>query len=132
MLVAVCEGEKDLKVTRCRLSIIHDYAPYAAFQRIDRDMREFIDSTRLTDFVRENGVHHITEPELYELVKFFDSDEDGRLSFQDFIQMVLPCEDNNLRNNVVGRQTHRVGRYDYLPRDIEVLLTAIVEKEIIL
>jgi Ca2+-binding EF-hand superfamily protein len=63
-------------------------------------------------------------------VKFFDSDEDGRLSFQDFIQIVLPCEDNFLRNVTLDRPSFRVGRFNYLPRDIETYLTDILEKEL--
>lgn len=82
--------------------------------------------------MKENGVHHIAEAEIYELIKFFDSDEDGRLSFQDFIQILLPCQDNKLRNSVISRPSHRVTRFDFLPRDIEMILTAIFDKEILL
>lgn len=74
----------------------------------------------------------MSEHETYALLKFFDSDEDGLLSFQDFIQILLPCEDNKLRNQVVARPSHRVGRFEFLPRDIEMGLTAIIEKEICL
>lgn len=84
------------------------------------------------NFLRESGIHHVAEPELFELLKFFDSDEDGLLSFQDFIQMVLPCEDNKLRSMVTARPSHRVGRYDFLPRDIEIGVSVIIEKEIYL
>ena len=31
------------------------------------------------------------------LVRFFDSDEDGIMSYADFVQMVLPCDNNMLR-----------------------------------
>ena len=46
--------------------------------------------------------------------------------------MLLPCQDNKLRNQVVARPSRRVGRFDFLPRDIEMALTAIIEKEICL
>ena len=44
--------------------------------------------------------------------------------------MLLPCEDNYLRNISLDRPSHRVGRYDHLPRDIEIALTSVIEKEI--
>ena len=44
--------------------------------------------------------------------------------------MLLPCEDNTLRNMVIERPSHRVGRFDFLPRDIELGLTAVIEKEV--
>ena len=72
----------------------------------------------------------VSESECYRLVKFFDSDEDGRLSLSDFIQIVLPCEDNLLRRITQERPVLRVGRYDYLPRDIESALTDLIEREL--
>ena len=47
-----------------------------------------------------------------------------------FLQMLLPCTDNLLRNISLDRPSHRVGRYDNLPRDIELALLEIIEKEI--
>lgn len=44
--------------------------------------------------------------------------------------MVLPCEDNYLRNRTLDRPSRHVGRLDYLPRDIELALAQVVEKEI--
>ncbi len=73
---------------------------------------------------------HATEHDCYELVKFFDSDEDGKLSYGDFIQMVLPCEDQYLRKVTQDRAPFRVGRWDYLPRDIEMELVRLIECEL--
>ncbi len=44
--------------------------------------------------------------------------------------MVLPCEDNMLRKITLDRPIMRVGRYDYLPRDIEQCLTEVIEREL--
>ena len=52
------------------------------------------------------------------------------LSFQEFIQILLPCEDNILRNVVLDRPARRVGKYDVLPRDIELSMVNVLEKEI--
>ena len=48
-------------------------------------------------FLRDNGIHNKLEADCYYLVKFFDSDEDGRLNYIDFIQMILPCDNPALR-----------------------------------
>lgn len=61
---------------------------------------------------------------------FFDSNGNGRLSFDEFIQMILPCEDNFLRNRTLDRPSARVGRYDRLPGDIERALASVIEREI--
>lgn len=49
------------------------------------------------NFVRDNGIHHCTEADCYYLVKFFDSDEDGKLNYPDFMQFLLPCDNPVLR-----------------------------------
>ena len=80
--------------------------------------------------MRDNNVFNSSESECYRLVKFFDSDEDGRLSLSDFSQIILPCEDNLLRRITQERPAIRVGRYDNLPRDIELALTELLEREL--
>lgn len=71
--------------------------PYSLFQRIDRGEDSFVTSVEILNFLRDNGIHNITEADCYYLVKFFDSDEDGRLSYPDFMQMILPCDNPSLR-----------------------------------
>lgn len=44
--------------------------------------------------------------------------------------MILPCEDNLLRNITLDRPSHRVGRYDLLPSDIEGCITTVMELEL--
>ena len=99
---------------------------------MDRDANGSVSSIEICNFLRDNGVAHISESECYNLVCFFDSDGNKRLSFQEFIQMLLPCEDNVLRNITIDRPSVRVGRFDRLPVDIEHAITAVVEKEVTL
>jgi len=44
--------------------------------------------------------------------------------------MLLPCEDNFLRNITIDRPSHRVGRWDFLPKDIEMGMAIVIEAEI--
>lgn len=46
--------------------------------------------------------------------------------------MLLPCEDNCLRNVTLDRHARRCGRFDNLPYDIEHALLAIFEQELML
>lgn len=38
-----------------------------------------------------------TEADCYYIVKYFDSDEDSCINFQDFLQIIMPCDDSFLR-----------------------------------
>ena len=44
--------------------------------------------------------------------------------------MLLPCEDNFLRSVTLERHAKRVGRYDFLPLDIERAMLEIFEQEL--
>lgn len=82
-LVAVADGELALERLRQRLSEIRDFAPCMAFNRLDRCANEYLSSCDLLNFLRDNCVYSTTEGEIYRLLRFFDSDEDGRLSYQE-------------------------------------------------
>lgn len=82
-LVAIGDGERVLELARERLCEIRDFSLDAAFQRIDRDVNNHISSVEIQSFLRDNNVFGVSESECYRLVKFFDSDEDSRLSYQE-------------------------------------------------
>lgn len=82
-LAAVAEGESILERLRQRLCEIRDFAPYTAFQRLDKNAFEYLSAIDIQNFLRDNHVHTVTEHECQRLVRYFDSDEDGRLSFNE-------------------------------------------------
>ena len=43
--------------------------------------------------MRDNGVEEATEADTYYMVKYFDSDGDKLLEYEDLMQMVMPCDD---------------------------------------
>ena len=81
LLVAVGQGEMALESARQRLCNIRDFAPHSAFQRFDRDGNQAVTSLEILNYLRDQRSYNISESETYRLVRFFDSDEDGRLSF---------------------------------------------------
>jgi hypothetical protein len=82
-LVAVGDGERNLESARQRLCTIRDFAPHSAFQRVDRDGSQFVCARELVAFLRDHGNYTATDGECNRLVRFFDSDEDGRLAFNE-------------------------------------------------
>lgn len=130
LLVAVGDGERDIEAARQRLCNIRDFAPHSAFERMDRSMNASVSSLEIINFLRDNAIYHVGESEAFALVQFFDSNGNGRLNFQEFLQMLLPCEDNLLRNITLDRPSRRVAVYENLPRDIEIGIATIIEKEI--
>jgi len=83
LLVAVGDGERTLEHLRQRLCSIGDFAPHSAFQRVDRDANNRINSFELLGYLKDHHNHTALESETQQLVRFFDSDNDGSLSVQE-------------------------------------------------
>ena len=66
------------------------------------------------------------------LVAYFDSDRDGVLTYNEFMQILLPCEDQYLRGTSTQRPTYNVGRYDRLVPSLEREVAALFERELTL
>ena len=94
LLLKIARQELDIELKRQYLASNEHMEPYSMFMRIDRNEDGFILPMEILNFLRDNSVHDMTEADCYYLVKFFDSDEDGRLHYPDFMQMVLPCDNN--------------------------------------
>mmetsp|Transcript_23466 Transcript_23466/g.17933 ORF Transcript_23466/g.17933 Transcript_23466/m.17933 type:complete len:170 (-) Transcript_23466:219-728(-) len=84
----------------------------------------------LLNFLRDNAINNATEAECYYLVKFFDSDEDGKLNYPDFMQVVLPCDNTFLRAKATQRPNIIINKFDYLTLDIERDVTKLLQYEI--
>mmetsp|Transcript_21102 Transcript_21102/g.20265 ORF Transcript_21102/g.20265 Transcript_21102/m.20265 type:complete len:133 (+) Transcript_21102:106-504(+) len=125
-------AKKELQIEMHRQFLAHNenMEPYCVFQRLDRNEDGFITSMEVLNFIRDNGVNHITEADCYYVVKFFDSDEDGKLNYPDFMQLLLPCDNTFLRAKATQRPNVYINKFDYLTLDIERDLTKLFLYEI--
>jgi Ca2+-binding EF-hand superfamily protein len=64
------------------------------------------------------------------LVDYFDANGDRVLTYNEFSQILLPCEDNVLRNVTLDRSHKAIDKLDILPGDIAEGITSVFEKEI--
>lgn len=79
-------------------------------------------------FLRDNGVEEATEADTHYIVKYFDSNEDDMLEYEDLMQMVMPCDNQYLRAAIAQRDIYEVHKHDYLDTDVEIELTRLFEK----
>ena len=94
---AIAKGEKSIERQRQVLATLQKFEPHSAFQRINRDQSGKISSMEILKFLRDNGVEEATEADTYYIVKYFDSNDDELLEYDDLLQMVMPCDDQYLR-----------------------------------
>lgn len=130
LLVAIGEGEISIEKQRKVLGKLVKFEPYCSFQRIDRRRTGFVDSMDILTFLRDNGFTEETEADTYYLMKFFDVDDDNKLNYTEFLTLVLPCDNAQLRNEIIMRPNYYVGLLDFLPKTIEYELCKLFVKEI--
>ena len=73
----------------------------------------------LLQFLRSNNVEDASEADSAYIVKYFDSDGDGLLDYEDLLQMVLPCDDSYLRSAIAQRDIANVDKESRLSDEIE-------------
>lgn len=95
-------SETEIVIESLRQQLAHDntFSPYTAFCRLDRSARERINAADLIRFLKEIGIMGVGIGDCSKLLKFFDCDTDGSINFNQFLQMILPCECTALRNEV--------------------------------
>ena len=49
---------------------------------------------------RENGVDEANESDCHAIVKYFDSTQAGLLHFNDYLQLLMPCDEPALRAEI--------------------------------
>ena len=77
-------------------------------------------------FLHENNACGTAIGDCAQLIKTFDQDQDGQLTYEDFAQMVLSCDNKSIRCEAQRRPHNRVGRFEPLPDCIEQLLVTIL------
>ena len=85
---------------RQKLASLPEFEPFSAFQRMDRDQDCIITSVDILNFLRQNQIEEINESDCYSIVKYFDSKGHGNLAFNDFLQIVMPCDEPSLRADI--------------------------------
>jgi Ca2+-binding EF-hand superfamily protein len=78
----------------------------------------------------DNGVRQFTVRDCELLVAYFDIDQDGLLSYTEFMQMVLPCDNLMLRSEASQREPLGLDARGALSPQVERLLANFFEGEV--
>lgn len=92
--------ENDIEGLRQVFAHMRDFTinQRALFDLIDRTKSGNVSAADLLAFLQENLVKEQSEATCQEMISEFDSNGDGMLNFDEFINLVLPSSDYGLRN----------------------------------
>jgi len=132
-LIALAEGERDLEAARAALCRCYNFVPGDVFSRVNRDNSHGIEIGEIINFLKDNGVTDLDVAEVTHLVDYYDTLEKERnqvLTNDEWKSILLPCEDNSLREQVLAREAREWKDIGRLPADIEGQVTDIIVKEV--
>lgn len=105
-LKSVAEAETSVEIARQVLAEKKDFKPYSAFSDLDQLGKGYLTVRDLTDFLQDLDLVPL-ESHVRGYFSLYDSNDDGRLSFSDFKNAVLPATDSYLRELALNRPTFR-------------------------
>lgn len=130
LILKIIDFEEKIEVLRQFLCSNEFFDVYSAFNRIDRNQDGFITPIDMLNFFRDNGVTAVTEAKCYFMIKYFDSDLDGKLHFPDFMQIVLPCTNSKMRSECTQRMAAGCGPDEFLTMDVEQDMVRLFKMEV--
>jgi len=129
----VAEGERDLEASRAALCRSYNFVPKDAFSRLNRDNSNGCDIVELINFLKDNNVTDVDDAEVSHVVDYYDTLEKERnqtLTIDEWNSIVLLCEDNTLREQVLAREAKEWKDVGRLPANVEDQITDILVKEV--
>lgn len=129
LLQALSNGEKDIEISRQVLAERSAFEPYTAFKRINRIGTGSLSVYQVLDFLRENNFP-VLEKDVRNVFRLYSTGGDGRLSYTDFLEIVLPRTNTVLREICTQRSSYYVAADEILPYEVELGLAKILDKEI--
>lgn len=130
LLLHTADQEIQIEKLRQILCAMREFEPYTAFKRIDRANVGLIDKFQICQFQRENGFRELEPEDFNSMIAYFDLDQDKKLNYHDFLQILLPCDDTYLRAAATQRPNNDIPKCEFLPMRVERALSQLIFKEV--
>ena len=121
ILITIAENEKEIEINRKYLSDNFEFDPYQIFKILDKEGKNRIDICNLIDFLNYKEIY-CNEYEISLIIFFYDQDNDGSLSYIEFLNLI--------KSDKSIIKTNRNSNFKQLSFDIEYSLYKLFEKEI--
>ena len=121
ILLYLAESEHNIEINRKCLSDSLEFDPYQIFKILDKDYKNRIDICNIIDFLNYKEIY-TNECEISLLIFFYDQDNDGSLSYPEFLNLIQS------EKSII--KTNRNSNIKELPYNIEYSLGTLLEKEI--
>ena len=129
LLINLVEKEKNIEKIRQLLSQDLDFDAHQVFTHIDTESKNYINEINLINFLQKKNGISCTMEEIKFLIFFYDQNFDGKLSYPEFLNLVL-CENNyELRKRTRECYLTLYGK-DILPFNTEYIIVKLLKAEL--
>ena len=97
LLLTIINKEKEIEINRQILSQNIDFDIFQLYSFLDSQKKNCIDSSNIIDFLNKNGIYP-NKLDIDFLIYFYDENKDNRISYTEFLNMILSNNNNTLRN----------------------------------
>ncbi len=88
-LKVIIAFENDLEIAKQDLAVCKDFNIFDSFRLFDKLGKGLITSQDLEEFLNEISIYP-EKDEIYLFFRRYDSDNDGRIRFSDYIDSIIP------------------------------------------
>eukprot|EP01017_Pseudomicrothorax_dubius_P045010 TRINITY_DN7707_c0_g1_i4.p1 TRINITY_DN7707_c0_g1~~TRINITY_DN7707_c0_g1_i4.p1 ORF type:complete len:482 (+),score=89.83 TRINITY_DN7707_c0_g1_i4:55-1500(+) len=129
LLVEIGQAEQQVEVLRQILCEQDHFETYSTFLRLDRTRKGFIGSKDFLSFFEENHHEAHSEQDIKDfLIHPYDQDADGDISYAEFLKLVLPLDNPELRTITSQRPIYEIPQTQKLSYDIEYALLRLFDR----
>ena len=123
--------ESDIERMRQELAQTRDFDPRVLFERIDLSRDSNITAEEILKFLSENYVKDTTLAECQDIIAEFDSNMDGTMAYDEFLNCFLPAANMSLRDYCIysKRVTSYYNQQTNLPISVSSMAVRILERE---
>ena len=103
LLINLAEKEKKVEINRQVLGGDKEFDAYQVFAYLDTESKNYINEVNIINFLQKrNGIPCSIE-EIEFLIFLYDENFDAKLSYMEFLNLVLPDNNYSLRKNARER-----------------------------
>lgn len=97
----IAEQESHVEDLRLQLAQCSDFKPRSLFNLIDEERNNKISVEELQQFMFDNFIKGVSDKVVCEIITEFDSDQDGHLTYDEFLNIFLPAANESVRKYVL-------------------------------
>ena len=128
LLLTIAKKEKQVEINRQNLSKNIEFDIFQLYSYIDKEKKNCIDSLNLLQILHRNGIHP-KKTEIDFLILFYDENNDKILSYNEFLNMILP--NNNLTLRKFAKRNIGLNNFENnISHEVEILFVKLLEREI--